>query len=294
MRIVFLTDTHLVPSLTTRNDDYAATILAKWRYVCRKATEWGADLIVHGGDVFDKPTVPRWLEHSVLALIDESPVRHCIVCGTHDIGSGEPTTFGRSIGVLASQRNVYAFSGPGSVRVGDLLLCGACADVDWQGGAEVIAVHQMLTDVEVPWEHQNIREIQTNAKFVLSGDYHPGWCGNESTCFINPGALGRTFRSPHDMTRQVMAAAIDTESEHTEQWMVPHEPAQNIYVEKDVPAMAELRASVADAIEDAKQKLGPTGDVLDVEGLELETPAPIQEGLARLKELCKEVETTSE
>lgn len=292
MRLLQLTDTHLTPSVSSRSDDYAAAILSKWMYVCEQAVSRGIDLIVHSGDVFDRSIVPRWLEHEVLRIVDECPIRHCFAVGTHDMGTGEPTTFGRSIGSLESQRNVYAFSGPHSKRVGDILLCGSCAEVDWDCGADVIAVHQMLTDTPVLWEHQLASKIQTSARYVLSGDYHPGWAGAlqvDGTKFINPGAIARTFRSPHDLTRTPGFCIIDTDKDTVVWEPVPHADAGSIHIEREVPVMAEIRASVADAIADAKTKLG-TDDLLELGSDKVETPAPLEAGMARLKELCEEVE----
>jgi predicted phosphodiesterase len=290
VRIALMTDSHLLPSIGTRSDDYAAAILTKMKYVCEYAAECSFDLVIHCGDIFDRSVVPRWLEHSVLQLIDESAVRWAICCGTHDLGSGIPSTTGKSIFSLETHRNIYAFSGPGSVRVGDLLLCGACATDFWNTGAKIIAVHQMLTDVIVPWEHQPIDQVQTDAHYVLSGDYHPGWGAwdNErGTMFVNPGAISRTFRSPHDLTRAPSFAMIDTSKDKINIIPVPY--AQDVYVEKAEPILEELRASVSGAIEDAKKKMG-ADDGFDLEGLDAETPAPLGEGVARLKELCRKEE----
>lgn len=289
MKIAFMTDTHLLPSISTRSDDYAAAVLTKMQHVANYAIDDGADIIIHGGDIFDRATVPRWLEHEVLRIIDESPVRWGIVVGTHDMGTGIPTTAGKSIHSLQSQRNVYAFSGPDTKRIGDLLLCGSCATDIWNTGAKVIVVHQMLTDVPVMWDHHLIDGIETDADYVLSGDYHPGWgwLKPRDTMFVNPGALARTFRSPHDLTRSPRFAMIDTDRGNVEIVPVPY--AKDVYLEKSEPIAESLRASVSEAIESAKKKLG-TDDEFDLEGLELETPVPLEDGVKRLKELCKEVE----
>ena len=78
-----------------RNDSYPTAILGKVDWALEN-TDY--DTVVHIGDMFDKPVVPRRIEHAMCDMIARSQRKWNIVVGTHDIGRGTFETAGKSIG----------------------------------------------------------------------------------------------------------------------------------------------------------------------------------------------------
>jgi exonuclease SbcD len=315
MRYLFMTDTHLAPSMGGRGEQYPNDILAKMEWADELALKEGVDAILHGGDLYDRPIVPRWIEHAVARMIQHSVYHWCIVPGTHDIGRGVPSTDGKSIGALSFHSRALLGSPDDITTISELsaMLVPPSGDLCWatHGEREVIVVHQMLSPEPVPWDHILTKDIRVGAKVVLSGDLHIGFESHvypdkSETIFANPGALARTFRDKHDNERQPQVALVDTDKPIATRVLYIPVPSNLIRPAEECmraeraqsEGQEELRGSLSQAIRDA-QGMGMEDWRERLRRLR-EDPSRllglcdhIVEGLDCLMEACMEVEDSS-
>jgi len=227
MKIIHVTDTHLAPVGTRyRQDNYEDAIFAKLSQVAAAARELEA-LVIHTGDVFDLQNpqgVPRELIYRFSEFIAESGVGWVLLAGQHDFRGRDPSGGRYSpLGLLKHHRNVV-FSDPTLPVARFCFSWGSLICVQYHNGimgtlqrlgeaiderVSIIAVHAMLTDMPVPWDHLLLDDLtDLPAQMVLSGDYHAGFAftTREGPAgpihFCNPGGLGRVDRNEAERTPQ--------------------------------------------------------------------------------------------
>lgn len=254
MRFLFFTDLHLRQSAPRwRVGDYGEDLLQKLGAVVDIAVREECEYLVFGGDFIDAWNVSLQLVNRAIDLLVDQPFKMLFVIGQHDMVAHTPAlAWGSAISLLKralpegsmvlsgeSFAHGLYFSGLNyyegieeEIRRGKLK--------EW--GCEVIAVHTMIVPSPVPWPHILIEEIETEAKIVLSGDYHPGFSPtlHEGTWFINPGAVARVAITDAERIPQV--ALVDTEKlpDNPAVYLdLPHKPAEEVF---DLEEYEELQS----------------------------------------------------
>ena len=324
MKILCMTDTHLRGQMGKRNDSYPTAILGKVDWALEN-TDY--DTVVHIGDMFDKPVVPRRIEHAMCDMIARSQRKWNIVVGTHDIGRGTFETAGKSIGALLplaeatrTSREDVPYSHPDGFNHSVVMRYNSDIALDSMHDArsiferetdfKIIAAHHQLVREPVPWPHHLVDDFQLPAQIVVSGDYHPGFDPVKvgDTWFCGVGALARTFRSDHDMTRRPRVVIIDTEKYPNDPFEIIELPdsvveSSGMIYDPEVRDVEEdretLAKSVSDAINEMKSQMGTLWDSIlaNLEVVELDALIAIDcnddycaLAMQKLKDLCEEAE----
>ena len=326
MKLLAISDTHIAPKLGRRKDDVAVSIMGKWEAAISIAMSHYCDGIIHCGDVFDRPTVPRMLEQYLRETLACGCIEHAVCLGTHDMGKGAELFAGKSATSLRHSTFVASVSGwaEGFWNRDDTSIWMVAPQHEWPvassehvppwslraDGApipQIIAAHKMIVPEYVPWGHLLVTDIDTDADIVISGDYHVGFDPiiHDDTWFCGVGALTRTFREQHDLTRHPRCVLIDTD-------LLPGNPFTLIplpdHVVKPVEEVYDaetrsvedhrddLRTTVSDALRRAKQRETASWDesirtLLDhPAAFEEATGVSAKEGAERLRDLCTAIE----
>ncbi|MGE5379587.1 MAG: metallophosphoesterase family protein [Methylocystaceae bacterium] len=233
MRILFFTDTHL-RSVTPQNrtDNLPQALAAKLEEVVKLARDWSADLILHGGDLFDVPNPGLAQAGEYLSILKQITCPLYIVPGNHDLYGGNLSTLPRTLlGLLTrlgylqlllpenpliiEERGVrYCLTGQGYHYDIDRSPKGRGYNIERRNADCFIhVVHGMLLEKGgFPGEHTLIDEIEHPADITLSGHYHLGFgvVERQGHLFVNPGALVRLTNHPVEMNRQPAVALINT------------------------------------------------------------------------------------
>lgn len=208
-RLLHITDTHICEQVGRRKLGYEP-ILNKWKWCVELAHREQCDYIVHTGDVFHKPLVPRIIEQKVSELITlakiECGIEHIIVPGNHDIGLGTKTLDGKSILSIMFTSGVHSPTGDEAVTIipnGQSLTGGLRHNIH-----PIVACHHMITPEPVMFDHYLLTETQPHAaQVVLCGDFHEGWpepIFHGGAWWSNPGSLTRISRD-----KPVRCAIVD-------------------------------------------------------------------------------------
>lgn len=249
MQLIHLTDTHLAPVGTRyRVDNFEDAIFSKLEYTARIAEEAGIEYIIHTGDVFDLQNprgVPRELIYRFGEFLMQHRLRWVLIAGQHDYRGRDPSSGKASPLALFKWHprvhHVAVNERVSQVRLGDEVLwcvpyspdvCSTLASLEVDD--QIVAVHAMVTDTVVAWEHIMLGEVaECGAKIVMSGDYHKGFDPQQvvsmssllsgeghTTLFSNPGAIARM--NIVDAERPIKVALIDTEGPTVEYVDVPY------------------------------------------------------------------------
>lgn len=240
MRFLFLTDTHIRgTNPQNRKDDFLKTLFTKMTEVFNLAKQYNVDVIIHGGDVFDRPDIsPSIVRHFIL-LLNKYTFPVYAVAGNHDIYGQNPLTLGRTMLGLVDSTGLLHIMKPGEVKIFkddqvtiQLTGQGYFYGIDDKFKKEsyivknkrkgvdysIHIVHGML--LEKPFfknmNYTLIDEIlDTKADITLSGHYHSGFDTKvfDNRYFINPGSLVRINNSLNELTRKPKIVIIDINSE---------------------------------------------------------------------------------
>lgn len=240
MKFVFLTDTHIKEkNPINRLDNYFETVINKIDEVAHFAVDNKVDFIVHGGDLFDTPTVSTICLvkfNRILFYLKENNINFYVVSGNHDIYGRNPDTLPRThLGLLESFEAVemldryntveercsngktikivgtpYIYKMDGEDKKAYLL-----NDYEKDDNEFLInVVHGML--LEKPFikeiEHTVVTDIlDTKADLTLSGHYHTGFgvIKLNGKTFLNPGSLTRCSNTTEEYKRMPQYALIE-------------------------------------------------------------------------------------
>lgn len=224
MKIIFITDTHFRGTAPkNRKDDFVHTLKQKLSEVIHYCNKNHVNLLLHGGDFFDRPDVsPAIFKDFARILMDcKCPVFG--VHGNHDIYGYNPNTLPRTmLGILDGLNIVNLLDkNPKVIEEKGIKLqltgCGYSYDVEQKesyitknitdSDFVIHLVHGLLLPKKsLPTDKLTIIDDikDTEADITLAGHYHSGFGVIEfdNKFFINPGALVRIDNSFSEIRRQ--------------------------------------------------------------------------------------------
>lgn len=232
MKVLFVTDTHLTgrgPS--SRTDNYVEAIFEKLEELKTVIADEGIDLVIHGGDVFDKPVVSYQLTGMLANYIRSTNVPWYVVPGNHDLfGYNLKSLPQTSLGLLQEagviqvltreygrlefttpEGTTYSFEGQEYHMDIDKRTPSLDYYVTGQANYKFLIPHSMLLDKDyfpgVP--HTRTKDLagETEADFVLVGHYHDGLTdtvmhNGHKIEVLNPGSMTRDEASKGNLKRK--------------------------------------------------------------------------------------------
>lgn len=231
MKVLFVTDTHLTgrgPS--SRTDNYVDAIFEKLEELKQVIQADGIDMVIHGGDVFDKPVVSYQLTGMLANFIRSTNVPWHVVPGNHDLfgynlKSLPQTSLGllqeagvievltRATGPLTFTADGVEHSFEGQEYHMDIDKRDPALDYYVSGNAKnkFLIPHSMLLDKNyfpgVP--HTRTKDLagKTDADYILVGHYHDGLTdtvmdGKRRIEVLNPGSMTRDEASKGNLKRR--------------------------------------------------------------------------------------------
>ncbi|MGM0471697.1 MAG: metallophosphoesterase family protein [Bacillota bacterium] len=309
MKLLVLTDTH-IRGTTPQNrlDDFPLALQDKLLEVQEIAQREDVDLILHAGDMFDRPdTAPSVVSEFVQILRGfDCPIY--VVAGNHDLYGQNPTTLPRTmLGLLGASGIVellnlnqveiiesdgitlqlegtpYYYNLDSQEGLTDYLL-DKRSNVDYA----IKVIHGMLLaqPFSIEMNHTLLDDIkETEADITISGHYHTGF-GVEKLAAdkyaLNPGSLVRIGAYPSELKRQPQVAIIELTADNIDIKLVPLSEAQ---AGKDVLDRSQIEWN-----EHRKQKLADfTQDIRGAGEFNFLEVKEILEELASNKDLSTEV-----
>jgi len=237
MKFLFFTDTHIRgTNPQNRKDNFIETLHHKMREVLSIATHNKVDVILHGGDIFDRPDISPSLVRDLIILLKDFSFPIYAVAGNHDVYGQNPHTLHRTmlglldgigiIKIIKPKEKIYFSDGTKKIQLTgqsyfygidtpeylDSYIVEKDPDVDFA----IHMVHGMLLDKPFfeGMAYTLINNIvSTEADITLSGHYHTGFdikCIDDKY-FINPGSLVRINNSLGEFSRRPKVVIIDIE-----------------------------------------------------------------------------------
>ncbi len=235
MKILYLTDTHIRGTNPKyRLDDFASTLRAKLIEVVGLIEAHRVDFVIHGGDVFDMPSLPLPVAGDFMEILARIRVPIYAVAGNHDIYAYNPETLDRTMLGFLSKLGHFRLLHPGSpvyieaggvrVQLSGMHFHFAIDRRDFRMDYCVrkvncdFAIHTahglLLTRPVAPEIPHTIAELvaqNTEADLTLGSHAHFGFAPVtfDGRTVANPGALVRLSPQPADMQRQPQVLLID-------------------------------------------------------------------------------------
>ncbi|SHE41423.1 DNA repair exonuclease SbcCD nuclease subunit [Seinonella peptonophila] len=246
MRLLFLTDTHIRGnSPRHRIDDFPQTLRRKLEEVIEIVEREQVDYVLHGGDLFDRPTLSPAVVREFSQLFRRIPVPIYTVPGNHDIYGHNPDTIERTmLGLLEGFGAIQLLREGKYVKLEKegcvVQLTGQPFHyeldkrdfkLDYHIENQISAdfcihiVHGMLVHRPLPEGVAYTLTEQiwgSDVDLWLSGHYHAGFPLQQKNgqTILNPGAISRINSHPSEMKRQPQIALIDCNQKLTVQ-LVP-------------------------------------------------------------------------
>lgn len=223
MKILFATDLHLKASRPggRTDDDFFATQLAKIDRLREYTVSKKPDVVILGGDIFDRPDSPHSVVIGAMRAFAAFPQPVYTVVGNHDVWGYNNTTLTTSaLGVLFEDGALKKLD---KLRLPGVYIKGLhaydetnwCID-DTSGNDEVpiLVAHKFLTTKPIPNDDfylVSAVDNATNCGLILSGDIHQPHCVKTDVgrWFINPGSMTRMSVDDADRIPQAALITID-------------------------------------------------------------------------------------
>jgi DNA repair exonuclease SbcCD nuclease subunit len=256
MRYFFVTDTHNRSERDNpkgRVDNFAKALLLKQEELGQIIIDNEIDVLLMGGDLFDRFDVPLGVVNDVSLIWKTYKARKIFVVGSHDYNGFQIKTLRRTgLGNLVVNGNIEIVSNgldmfpsviPIEYMSGDgvyshTLITGTphtsrlaerpqnfFTAPPLENSVIVQMIHGDVFPTSVPWAHQTLDAIHPfiTADVVLCGHIHCGWPTiirkmNEKavtgeTLYVNPGSMGRTENGPIRQIRGFLFSVDSTQNE---------------------------------------------------------------------------------
>lgn len=236
MRLLYLTDTHIRgTSPRSRVDDYPQTIKEKLIEIQKIIQHQQVDVVLHGGDVFDRPNLSPAVVRDFVQLFQQFEVPIYAVAGNHDMYGHNPATLNRTMLGLLDTLGIVRL-----LKEGDRILIEkeGCKvqlsgqafhykldqrdiELDYYVTNDTDAdycihmVHGMLVDRHFPEgvAYTSLEQLDASrlADIVFTGHYHAGFPIQKQNgkYIINPGALARVNNHSSEINRIPQVVLID-------------------------------------------------------------------------------------
>ncbi|SEN43767.1 metallophosphoesterase family protein [Lihuaxuella thermophila] len=235
MRLLYLTDTHIRgTSPRSRTDDFQETIRQKLKEVIEIADREQVDVVLHGGDIFDRPNLSPAVVREFAHLFRHFRAPIYAIAGNHDMYGHNPSTIDRTmLGLLDAFGTLELLREGEKVRLEkDGLVVQLSGqpfhyDLDKRDPALDYAVkneigakycihmvHGMLVDKALPdgVAYTMVDQVWSESvDILLTGHYHAGFPVQHKNgrYIVNPGALARINNHPSEINRMPQVALID-------------------------------------------------------------------------------------
>lgn len=168
-KFTYITDTHFSSSSNVRTGNYLEDLLEKLEFVVNKTNELDA-VLLHGGDLFDKPTVTDFVKFKVLDILEKLKYPMLVIPGNHDSLFND--FFARkdqtSLNLLTKSSKVELLNG--TKEYSDCFVSSK-VPVITRGKPQIVLIHGFLNTSDT-W-NIGFDQIQTKDKsFILLGHDH--------------------------------------------------------------------------------------------------------------------------
>ena len=238
MKIVYITDTHFRGTTPkNRKDDFVITLQGKLKEVVNYCNINNVDLLLHGGDFFDRPDVSPTIFNQFAKILLKCKCPIYGVFGNHDIYGQNPSTISRTMLGILNELGIVKLMDKGDEPIvidGDVKLqltgCGYRYDMEQKDNYIIknttsshYAIHMvhgmLLPNKSLPTDNLTIIEdiSSTEANITLTGHYHSGFgiIEYKDKYFINPGALVRIDNSIREIKREPKLLEINLQKDVT-------------------------------------------------------------------------------
>jgi DNA repair protein SbcD/Mre11 len=219
-KLVFATDLHFraTKPISRLDNDFFGSLLAKVDELRELSAD--ADIVLLGGDIFDRPDVPHSVVIKVIRAFSKFKCPIYTVVGNHDVhGYQEVSVEASALGVMFENGVMNKLDILNPCRGIAIYGLHAYNENRWRvpntNDFKVLVAHKMITGVPIP----NCDTIlpsdvarETNANLILCGDIHTPFIEKHNgKTFVNPGSFARM--SINDRERQPQAAVITIEDD---------------------------------------------------------------------------------
>lgn len=238
MKILYVTDIHFraTKPVSRLDTDFFATIIRKIDEIGEMAQH--VDLVLMGGDIFDRPDTP----HSVVIRVNRAfakfPVPIYTVIGNHDIyGYEGQTVDATALGSLFEMGTVkrldFLQAAPGIAIYGMHAFDKEVWEVPEGARTKILVSHKLITTIAIPnCQTFMVKDIatKTNVDLLLSGDIHfPHVVETNGKLFVNPGSLSRLSIEDRERYPQVAIITIDEDGIACDLKTLSTRPAEAIF-----------------------------------------------------------------
>ncbi len=226
-----------------KDSNYLETCYRKLVSILDHAVKY-SDALVIGGDVFDYPTVPRYVVTEVQNILSRYNIRIFVIPGQHDLRYHAKGIKNTPLGNIVSSGKMELLSPDTPIEVKGIRFVGKGWEEEVTCKGDVLVTHQMVTKKGPLWPGQSdfisapgILHQYKDFKCIISGDNH------KPHFFIPPKEPGRLqincgsiMRSSKDQTEhQPILWYIDTSDYTFTSTNLNIEKAKNVF---DFPKMA--------------------------------------------------------
>ncbi len=253
MKLLIFTDSHIRASTPrSRIDDYPVAMWEKFRQISQIITEQSINTVLIGGDLFDAPDPSTSIVNNYLQLFTYWNIPIYSIVGSHDkFGYNDNTLYRTGLGTLIASGTVKLLSE--TQRIGyNTQIAGISHSYTLDENPTTDYSRKKLNTEEYliqichgmtmdgPWgfgKHTNIRDIKTEADFLVCGHYHPGFkpIQVDNTIIVNVGSLGRIENVQRHYPPGVIIVTTDIPGK--ESWeFIPLNVPEDVFCTKEVKA----------------------------------------------------------